>query len=73
MDKVGGTITGPDAYCPLWIPKSSGCETLISFSEFTLIIAYRVTKINYSKKSVKAAAPRGRCLDSERVPRKNRW
>ena len=26
LDKVGGTITGPDAYCPLWIPKRSGYE-----------------------------------------------
>ena len=72
MDKVGGTITGPDAYCPLWIPKSGGCEILILFSEFTLIIAYFVTKIHYTKKPIKAAAPRGRCLDSELVPSKHR-
>ena len=48
MDKVGGTITGPGAYCPLWIPKRTGYEIFICINEFALIIAYRVTKLNYS-------------------------
>ena len=44
LDKVGGTITGPDAYRPLWIHKRRVYENLLYSSEITLIIAYLITK-----------------------------